>query len=172
MSKVLIVSDSHGLTEELQLIKDTHGTDIDLMVHCGDSELMKDDPAIQGFLTVRGNCDYEAGYPNETTADAGGKKFFITHGHHYSVKSTLMNLHYRAKEVGADVVCFGHSHLLGAEEVDGILFLNPGSLRLPRRRLEKTYVILDLQEKDIVLKVFDLENGELKELSKKFTLSK
>ena len=41
-----------------------------------------------------------------------------------------MNLKYKAEEVNADIVCFGHSHVLGAEVIDGRLFLNPGSIRL------------------------------------------
>ena len=40
-------------------------------------------------------------------------------------------------KVGAQVACFGHSHVLGAELIDGVLFINPGSILLPRQRVEK-----------------------------------
>ena len=46
------------------------------------------------------------------------------------MKQSLMGLYYNAKEMGADIVLFGHSHLYGAEMKDGILFLNPGSTML------------------------------------------
>lgn len=36
---VLIISDSHGLEEELQTIAKRHEAEVDLMIHCGDSEL-------------------------------------------------------------------------------------------------------------------------------------
>lgn len=170
MSKMLIVSDSHGLTDELQQIKARHENETDLMIHCGDSELMADDAAIKGFTVVRGNCDYEAGYPDETTVALGGRKIFITHGHHHSVKTSLMSLHYRAKELKADIVCFGHSHILGAEEAGGTLFLNPGSIRLPRRRIEKTYMILELLDRKIILSVFDIDGKEIKDLYREFSL--
>ena len=168
MSKVLVVSDSHGLTKELEVIRERHLNEVDLMIHCGDSELMPDDKAISGYLTVMGNCDFGGGYPMDTIAEAAGRKFFITHGHRYSVKSTLMNLKYKAQEVNANIICFGHSHILGAEMIDGILFLNPGSIRLPRERLEKTYIILDLLEDNIKMSVYEVNGREMPDLAREF----
>lgn len=170
MSKVLVISDSHGLTEELEVIRERHLKEVDLMIHCGDSQLMPDDKAITGYLTVMGNCDFGGGYPMETISEAAGRKFFITHGHRYSVKSTLMKLKYKAQELKADIVCFGHSHVLGAEVIDGILFLNPGSIRLPRERFEKTYVILELLVDKIKLSVFEVNGRELTDLQREFVL--
>ena len=170
MSKVLVISDSHGLTKELEIIRERHLKEVDLMIHCGDSQLMPDDKAISGYLTVMGNCDFGGGYPMETISEAAGRKFFITHGHRYSVKSTLMKLKYKAQEVNADIVCFGHSHVLGAEVIDGTLYLNPGSIRLPRERLEKTYVILELLVDKIKLLVFEVNGRELTDLQREFVL--
>jgi putative phosphoesterase len=81
-----------------------------------------------------------------------------------------MNLKYKAQETGADIVCFGHSHILGAEVIDHTLYLNPGSIRLPRERLEKTYVILDLLNDKIKLAVFDVTGREIVKLAKEFVL--
>lgn len=169
--KILIVSYSHGLTSELTQIRERH-SDVDLMIHCGDSELQAGDESIKGYTVVRGNCDFHAGFPEDVIEEAGGLRIFVTHGHRYSVKSSLMNLSYRAREAGADIVCFGHSHCLGAEVVNNTLFINPGSIRLPRGRNEKTYVILETKEKDIILEVYDLANGEIPELAQKFSLAK
>ena len=170
MNKVLIVSDSHGLTRELEIIRERHLDEVDVMIHCGDSELMPTDKSISGYLTVMGNCDFGAEYPLETTVEVAGRKFFITHGHRYSVKSTLMNLKYKAEEVHANIVCFGHSHVMGAELVAGTLFINPGSIRLPRERFEKTYVILDLQPDKIHMSVFELTGEEIIKLAREFVL--
>jgi putative phosphoesterase len=169
MSKVLIVSDSHGLTKELELLRKRHIDEVDLMIHCGDSELMPEDKSISGFLTVKGNCDF-GGYPIETIAEVSGRKIFITHGHKYSVKTSLMKLKYKAHEVKADIVCFGHSHILGAEVVGGTLFLNPGSIRLPRERFEKTYLILDLNDNRIKLSVFEVNGRKITDLEREFVL--
>jgi putative phosphoesterase len=171
MSKILVVSDSHGLTKELGALKERHREDVDLMIHCGDSQLMADDKEMAGFVAVRGNCDFDSRYPLDRLEEIAGKKVYVTHGHKYSVKTTLMKLHYRAREVQADIVCFGHSHILGAEMIDGVLFLNPGSILLPRERREKTYVILDLLESQIHLSVFELNGREIPELSRDFGLS-
>ncbi|AND41698.1 MULTISPECIES: metallophosphoesterase [Cytobacillus] len=169
--KVLIVSDSHGLTSELSQIREMH-PDMDLMIHCGDSELQADHDSLRGYAAVRGNCDFEAAFPEDRVEEAGGLRFFVTHGHRYSVKSTLMNLSYKAREMEADIVCFGHSHGLGAEMSDGILFINPGSIWLPRGRKEKTYVILEARGKDVTLDVYDLSNGKIPELTQNFSLVK
>lgn len=171
MSKVLIVSDSHGLTKELEILRKRHMDEVDLMIHCGDSQLQPDNQAIAGYLTVMGNCDF-GGYPLDTCAEISGRKILITHGHRYSVKSTLMNLKYQALKVHADIVCFGHSHVLGAEIIGDTLFLNPGSIRLPRERPEKTYMILDLNDDKINMSVFDLNGRELGELAHEFVLPK
>lgn len=171
MSKILVVSDSHGFTRELELLKDRHQNEVDLMIHCGDSQLMPDQKSISGFITVLGNCDF-GGFPLEEIINVSGYKIFITHGHKYSIKTSLMTLNYRAKEVDADIVCFGHSHVLGTELINGTLFLNPGSIRLPRGGLEKTYMILDLLEEKINISVFELNGKEIKSLSHEFILPK
>ncbi|WP_419956005.1 metallophosphoesterase [Neobacillus niacini] len=171
MSKVLVVSDSHGLTNELEILRERHMNEVDLMIHCGDSEMMPDDKVMNGYLTVKGNCDF-GGFPLETTTEIAGRKFFITHGHRYSVKASLMNLQYKAAEMGADIVCFGHSHVLGAEIIGNTLFLNPGSIRMPRARNEKTYVILELVDEKIKFFVYDSSGSELKDLAYEFELPK
>jgi uncharacterized protein len=171
MSKVLIVSDSHGMSKELEVLRERHLNDVDLLIHCGDSQLVADSPSISGYLTVMGNCDL-SGYPLETITEISGRKIFITHGHRYSVKTSLINLKYKAEEVNADIVCFGHSHILGAEVIGGTLFLNPGSIRMPRERLEKTYVILDLADEKIKMSVFELNGLELTDLAHEFVLPK
>lgn len=172
MTKILIISDSHGWTEELETVKQRHKDEVDYMIHCGDSELPNTSPEISGFVTVRGNCDHKDQFPEEASVTACGRKLFVTHGHLYSVKSTLMNLYYRAKEVQADIVCFGHSHLLGMECIDDILFLNPGSIRMPRGRKDQTYIILELKQDGAEVFVYELNKGELPELRHQFPLSK
>ncbi|MBY0124000.1 metallophosphoesterase family protein [Bacillus sp. S/N-304-OC-R1] len=168
--RILILSDSHGLTEELTEIRKKHSKEISMLVHCGDSELETNHSCLEGFTVVRGNCDFDESFPEDLIEDIGKYKMFITHGHRYSVKSTLLNLSYRAKELGANIVCFGHSHYLGAEIIDDILFINPGSIRLPRGRKEKTYVIMDVDNNEINLRVFDIKHGEISELAQRFLL--
>ena len=170
--KILIVSDSHGLTEELQELKAMHAHEVEMMIHCGDSELPADEEALENYLVVQGNCDYVGTFPEELVKEFGGLRVFVTHGHRYGVKSTLFNLSLRAQEAAANIVCFGHSHFLGAEMIEDILYINPGSIRLPRGRIEKTFVILEVNESEIILHVHDLTNGKLNHLTQVFSLPK
>lgn len=160
MPKVLIMSDSHGLTEEVTEVKERHRDEVDAMLHCGDSELSYDSDELQDFHYAKGNCDFEAEMENDQVVTVGDVTFLVTHGHLYQIKSTLMPLSYRAEEVGAQVACFGHSHIAGAEKVNGTLFINPGSLRLPRDREEPTYAILEWDTTDDVQLQFYHVNGE------------
>lgn len=171
MAKVLIVSDSHGLQSELEEIKKRHEHEVELMIHCGDSELSGSDKAIKKFAVVRGNCDFGNDFENEIVEEVAGLRIFATHGHLFSVKSSLMNLLYRAEEIEAQIVCFGHSHVLGAEMVKDILFINPGSLRLPRERPERTYVIINIIGKRIEFEVHDFNRGEMVDLRRTFEFS-
>ncbi len=50
---VLIISDSHGLEEELQTIAKRHEAEVDLMIHCGDSELETGHPALDSYEVVK-----------------------------------------------------------------------------------------------------------------------
>ncbi|KEF39515.1 phosphoesterase, MJ0936 family [Schinkia azotoformans MEV2011] len=165
--KVLIVSDSHGLTKDLIELKKKYRTEVETMIHCGDSELDAHSEAMSSYIAVRGNCDFDSNFANEqlVSIKRNGLAFYVTHGHLYNVKMSLMNLRYRAEEVGANVVCFGHSHIAGAELIDNMLFINPGSIILPRLRKEKTYAILEVDEaKNCVVKFFSIDGKEILEL--------
>ena len=75
---------------------------------------------------------------------------------------TLQTLAYHAEEVGAQVACFGHSHVLGAELIEGVLFINPGSILLPRQRVEKTFALLEMDENQMEVR-FETLDGQLVE---------
>lgn len=160
MPKVLIVSDSHGLTEEVTTVRERHADEVNAMIHCGDSELDFKSDEMEGYHKVRGNCDFDEQYPEEIDFEVDGMKFFATHGHLYRIKTTLMPLSYRAEEVGAHIVCFGHSHMAAAEKVEDRLFINPGSIRLPRGITEKTYAIVSWTHKSEVKVEFYNVEGE------------
>lgn len=169
MTKVLILSDSHGLTEELDKIKKRHN--VDYRFHCGDSELDLDENEMDGFYTVIGNCDHDIRYPEEQTLTIGGLTFLIVHGHVHQVKTNLMHISYRAEELGAQIICFGHTHIAGAEQRGDQLLINPGSIRLPRVRKEKTYAIMEWEKKENILLRYYTTEGELvHNLQYEFTL--
>lgn len=164
MTSVLITSDSHGLTKELEEMKEKHA--VDLYIHCGDSELDFDAPELSPFYKVGGNCDFDSLYPDQEVLDLNGIRFFVTHGHLHQVKGSLTNLSYAAEEHQANVVCFGHTHIAGAEKIGNQLFINPGSIRMPRNRVEKTYAILSWENTDHVqVDFYTLKDGKVKDMT-------
>lgn len=165
MARILFVSDSHGLTKEIAQIKDQVGN-VDLLIHCGDSELELDAEELAGFMKVRGNCDADTRLPNEQTMEIGDLNFFVTHGHLHQVKWGLTKLAYRAAEVNARVIGFGHTHIAGAEKVGDQLFINPGSIRLPRGISDKTYAVMEWDKlNEICVSFYTLEGKIVEELT-------
>ncbi len=130
MYKILVFSDTHKNTDTaINIIK--NNPDTNLVLHAGDHAEDAEDlsyifPEIS-FSYVKGNCDLFSFEKEERFFEASGKKILLTHGHLYKVKMTLSLLRKRAKELGADIVVFGHTHQRLIEEDDGILYLNPGS---------------------------------------------
>ncbi|ATO50530.1 metallophosphoesterase [Brevibacillus laterosporus] len=137
---ILIISDTHGQIKEVQDVVDRHPADI--ILHCGDFCVDQKQAPFSKMKLVQGNCDFEPVAKDRVTR---WKDLIIyqTHGHLYDVKSSLMKLHYRAEEVGANVVLFGHSHFPVCEVERDILFINPGSLMMPRGFRTPTYAVLD-----------------------------
>ncbi|WP_066175277.1 metallophosphoesterase [Bacillus marinisedimentorum] len=173
MGKLVIVSDSHGNRSLISDIAARHKGDASLMVHCGDSELDAAENELHPFLTVRGNCDLDASLPEEQTGKWEGQNVYVTHGHLHNVKMSLMPLSYRAEELDAQIVCFGHSHIAGAEMHNGMLFINPGSILLPRRRPEQTYALVSAADKGQICVSFHREDGmELEGMTRTFTLGR
>lgn len=157
--KVLILSDSHGLEEEIKQIVNRHQHEVEAIFHCGDSELPSTHPALKDVLTVKGNCD-RSDFPEEIRKEIGGRTIYVTHGHLYNVKMSYVRLTYRAEEVGAKLVFFGHSHLATTFERNNVIYINPGSIRLPRNSDKKTYCICEWNEETTTVTYYEL-NGEI-----------
>jgi len=165
MNKVLILSDSHQLVKEIAIITERH--DVQNMIHCGDSELAGDHQVLEGLHTVRGNCDHDERFPEEKVLTIDDLTFLVTHGHLHQVKSRtgLANLSDYAKEKKVQVICYGHTHIAGAETIAGQLFINPGSIRMPRNRKEKTYAILSWNSSlDVLVEFYTVSGVPVKEL--------
>lgn len=126
--KIAIISDSHGNKKAIDDLMSRGGFDYLFFLGDGLSDL-GGYAYLDNVFMVSGNCDFFSSEPNEKVFELEKHKFWITHGNKYGVKYSLESLVSRAKEVGARVVCFGHTHKVFMEEIDGILFINPGSLK-------------------------------------------
>nr|WP_207745892.1 metallophosphoesterase [Clostridium sp. D53t1_180928_C8] len=148
MIKVLIavISDSHGNKTSISKIKKKiSNAEVLLFLGDGENDLKEITKDFTGEVyAVRGNCDFEGKYPEERIIEIRGKKIFMCHGHRYGVKYGYNSIYYRGKEVGADIVLFGHSHLPIIEECDGLTLMNPGSISHGMGKIDKTLGYIDL----------------------------
>lgn len=146
--KILVVSDTHGQNDNLLEVLEREKP-FDIFVHCGDSGDLSD--YIEQFVSgqvvmVRGNCDYDSFLRSEEYLEVCGHRIFITHGHNYDVTSGINLLANAAKDRGADVVLYGHTHIPEVNQLYGVSILNPGSLARPRQEGKRcTYGIITIR---------------------------
>lgn len=143
---IAVISDSHGNKTSISKIKKKiSNAEVLLFLGDGENDLKEITEDFTGEVyAVRGNCDFEGKYPEERIIEIKGKKIFMCHGHRYGVKYGYNSIYYRGKEVGADIVLFGHSHLPIIEECDGLILMNPGSISHGVGRIDKTLGYIDL----------------------------
>lgn len=151
IEKILLISDTHGEANLLKRIMRIEGK-IDRCIHMGDRE--GEDEAIKKYTkapleSVRGNCDYDNNWPADSLTMIGNYTVFLTHGHRLDVGYSTFDLEDFARDCGADMAFFGHTHVPYFEEMeDGFILCNPGSLARPRQQgRERTYVIITHDEK-------------------------
>lgn len=157
MTKIIILSDIHINTVPLKKISGILA-ESDYVIFLGDGigsmypykNLLGD-----RLIMVKGNCDMFSRIDDETVLDIDGFKIFITHGHKYRVKASLDDLLYKAKEINADIVLYGHTHMPYTEYLDGHMLVNPGSLGLPRIG-NPTYAYMILSGKKPFVKIVDV----------------
>lgn len=160
--KLMIASDIHGSTfylcKMLQAYKKEAPNKLlllgDLLYHGPRNNLPKDyDPkaviqmlnSINGeLLCVRGNCDSEVDqmvlkFP--IMAEYGflyewNHMIFITHGHKYGEQNPP---HLKA----GDILLNGHTHVPAYKEYESYIYMNPGSVSIPKEGSSHSYMILE-----------------------------
>lgn len=158
--KIAVLGDTHNHVEKLAEIFKRQ--DIQYFLFTGDyySDALKLSKELGlEFTGVAGNCDIisgKTGLPLEEYIHMGGKRIYLLHGHQYRVKEGLNVLYYRALELEADIVIFGHTHIPFYEKIDNILFLNPGSASKPRQGTRGTYMLLDWEEECLNIKLNEI----------------
>ncbi|MCC8196328.1 MAG: YfcE family phosphodiesterase [Ruminococcus sp.] len=159
--RIIAFSDSHGLHARVEdLINRTKDT-TDIYLFAGD--VLKDVRNIPEMfpdiklVTVPGNCDYTCYDVPIQVIEAAGKKIILTHGHLHHVKYGLESLQELAYQNRADVVVYGHTHCRACDYINGIYYVNPGSLALPKDGFPPSYATIDIfpNEKGILVATVD-----------------
>lgn len=104
------------------------------------------------IVSVRGNCDAEVDemisefeFKENLNLEICGKRFFFTHGHRYNMD--------KFPEEEFDIMVYGHFHTGFIKEEYGKIFVNSGSISLPKNGTKNSYLIIEEQE--ILLKDID-----------------
>lgn len=147
--KLVVVSDNHGLKQPIDDIRRQH-LDADAFFHCGDSEL----PIrfLDGFAAVCGNNDYTVELPESRIVELNGLRIFVTHGHRYLLFGRVDMLLSKAIYENCQLVLFGHTHCFYHEVIEGIHFVNPGSIAHNRDGSMPSYAVITVDDSGIHVK--------------------
>lgn len=166
--KYMIASDIHGSSYYCQKLKDAYKYEKpdrlillgDILYHGPRNDLPKDyapkkviemlNSISDSILCVRGNCDCEVDqmvldFPclvDYSVLDINGLFIYCAHGHLEPVKLKM-----------GDILLCGHTHVPTLEDRDGIIYMNPGSVSIPKENSPHSYMILE----DCVFTWKDLE---------------
>lgn len=134
MTRLLIVSDTHGEVIRLSDLMKKYEGRYDVLVHLGDrvmdffavSEIPPASVVVKGNMETAGPGSES---PNDWIGEWDGVKVLATHGHRYSVHSTMVFLMREAKRLDSALVLFGHTHERFDETRDSIRYFNPGAFK-------------------------------------------
>lgn len=151
MMRAVVFSDTHGREDAVERIL-TVQPDADVYVFLGDgmSEVKRvfaRHPE-HSLVACPGNCDGGLSGGSMQTFELGGYTIGCCHGDRYSVKSTLDRLKTAAREKGASVALFGHTHVPCCEQEDGLWCVNPGNASSDLTRVR--FALVDVTESGLV----------------------
>ena len=178
--RLMIASDIHGSEYYCKLMLsafEREGADRllllgDILYHGPRNELPRDyapkkviellNPLKDKLFCVRGNCDTEVDqmvldFPimaDYAIIPAGDRLIYATHGHHFSETAP-------PPLSKGDVLLNGHTHVPKFVEYEDYIYMNPGSVSIPKEDSPHSYMILDgadLQWKDLDGNVYMTKN--------------
>ena len=174
--KVFIASDIHGSAYYCRLMLDRIAAEQpdrifllgDILYHGPRNDLPREynpkqviamlNPLKDAITAVRGNCEAEVDQmvldfdvmQTYKEADINGIHLVLTHGHHYN-KENPLPLPERY------VLLNGHFHIPAMEDCGDFLYINCGSVSIPKENSPHTYVVLEGDT--FILK--DVESGKV-----------
>ena len=98
----------------------------------------------EDVLCVRGNCDTEVDQmvldfsilADHCILPVGKKLLYATHGHVYNKTNP-------PKMNKGDILLNGHFHVPAFEELEDFIYMNPGSVSIPKENSQHSYMILE-----------------------------
>lgn len=160
--KLLIASDLHGSAYYTQMLLAREAQEApeklillgDVLYHGPRNDLPRDyapkqviaqlSPLAEKILCVRGNCDCEVDQmvlPFPVLADYGwlyldGRTVYLTHGH-------VVNKAHPLAFAKGDILLHGHTHIPACEDCGDFMYLNPGSVSIPKEGSAHSYMVYE-----------------------------
>ena len=168
-TRLLLIQAEKELPEKLILLGDLlyHGPRNDLPAEYSPKQVISLLKSwADRLLCVRGNCDTEVDqmvldFP--LMADyafllLNGHMFFATHGHHIHPEAPI-------KMAEGTILLNGHTHIPKIHQYKDFLYVNPGSVSIPKENSPHSYLMLDgdtLQWKNLQGKIYLEQNLKVK----------
>ena len=171
--KYLVVSDIHGSLFYANKIKEImNNQNIDKLILLGDlyyhgprNPLPKEYNPMEvskllnslkdQLICIKGNCDAEVDemisefqFNESVRININNKTFMFTHGHKYNIDLLPENF---------DILIYGHFHTGFIKFSNDKVFINSGSMSLPKNETKNSYLIID----DNYIYLKDLENNNI-----------
>lgn len=116
------------------------------------------------IIAVRGNCDTEVDqmvldFPvlsDYAILFLDGVTVYLTHGHKYSPSNP-------PPLKKGDVMLYGHTHVLKIEDNGKNVFINPGSVTIPKENNPRSYMTYE----DGKFTIFDFSGNKIKQIDLK-----
>ena len=140
--KILVASDSHGDSNILNDLRNER-FDVTYFLHLGDSCIPK--YLLDSYCAVRGNCDF-IDLPRFKEIEIKGLKIHMEHGDGFRLNFDKEKY---IKELNCDIFLSGHTHKKLATKVGDTYVFNPGSLTRPRDGEKGSYLILEVEDKEL-----------------------
>lgn len=174
--KLLIASDIHGSVYYLEKLIDRYNIEKsdkiillgDYLYHGPRNDLPKDynpkkavellNNLKEKIIGVRGNCDSEVDqmvleFPimaDYSYLNIDGVDIYLTHGHIYNQNNPISG--------SKGIVLYGHTHVPKFEIDKDLIYINPGSISIPKANSTNSYIIYE--NKKIIWK--DIKGEEYK----------
>ncbi len=160
--RVIAFSDSHGRQGAVARLLSMTCKTTQLYLFAGDGlgdveAVLKDYPDIR-LLSVKGNCDLGSRAAEVAGCKVENTSIIVTHGHNRGVKYGTDGLERLAYENKAQLVVYGHTHCRACEYKNGVYYVNPGSLSLPRDGLGASYAAIDIIPAGVLVTLADFDN--------------
>ena len=162
--RIGVISDTHIPVTSQKLPQKVYDylEECDLIIHAGDvvemsfiDELKK----LAEVQVVAGNMDSDIvrqRYKEKLLINVEGKKIGVIHGRGLGFK--VLQFVRQAFKNKPDIIIFGHSHDVVNEEIDGVLFFNPGSPTDTIFAKYRSFGIIEINGDDIKAEIIKVDD--------------